>query len=91
LLAAGGFVSVILSLMPDAFYRVLAFPHAIAMIGLGTSLWRTTSTTSAAAPAGEPSAGMPVPRGHPAVEDTAVEDTAATETPMTPPAGSALP
>ena len=91
LLAAGGFVSVILSLMPDAFYRVLAFPHAIAMIGLGISLWRTTSTTSAATPAGEPMATMPAPRAHPAIEDTAAEDTAATETPMTPPAGSTRP
>ena len=47
LLAAGGVVSVALSLMPDAFYRLLAFPNGIAMIGLGYSLWRTTreSTT----------------------------------------------
>jgi hypothetical protein len=40
LLAVGGLVSVALSLMPDAFYRLLAFPNAIAMIGLGYSLWR---------------------------------------------------
>ena len=26
--------------MPDAFYRLLAFPNGIAMIGLGYSLWR---------------------------------------------------
>jgi hypothetical protein len=42
LLAVGGVVSVVLSLMPDAFYRFLAFPNGIAMIGLGFSLWRTT-------------------------------------------------
>jgi hypothetical protein len=41
LLAVGGVVSIALSLMPDAFYRLLAFPNAIALIGLGYSLWRT--------------------------------------------------
>ena len=44
LLAASGFVSVVLTLMPDAFYRLLAFPNSIAMIGLGISLWRTAGT-----------------------------------------------
>jgi hypothetical protein len=39
LLAVGGLVSVVLSFMPDAFYRFLAFPNGIAMIGLGISLW----------------------------------------------------
>jgi hypothetical protein len=46
LLAVGGVASVVLSLMPDAFYRLLAFPNAIAMIGLGYSLWKVTSATS---------------------------------------------
>jgi hypothetical protein len=48
LLAVGGLVSVVLSVMPDAFYRLLAFPNGIAMIGLGYSLWRTArgDTTS---------------------------------------------
>lgn len=41
LLAVGGVVSAVLSVMPDAFYRLLAFPNGIAMIGLGISLWRT--------------------------------------------------
>lgn len=41
LLAVGGVVTVVLSLMPDAFYRLLALPNGIAMIGLGHSLWRT--------------------------------------------------
>jgi hypothetical protein len=41
LLAVGGVVTVVLSVMPDAFYRLLAFPNGIAMIGLGYSLWRT--------------------------------------------------
>ncbi len=57
LLAVGGLASAVLSVMPDAFYRLLAFPNGIAMIGLGYSLWsiaRTadsdTSTQPAAAP-----------------------------------------
>jgi hypothetical protein len=40
LLAVGGLASVVLSLMPEAFYRLLAFPNGIALIGLGYSLWR---------------------------------------------------
>ncbi|MEV5412924.1 hypothetical protein AB0K60_29315 [Thermopolyspora sp. NPDC052614] len=41
LLAVGGLVTIALSVMPDAFYRLLAFPNGIAMIGLGYSLWST--------------------------------------------------
>jgi len=44
LLAVGGLAAIVLSLMPEAFYRTLAFPNAVAMIGLGYSLWRTTGT-----------------------------------------------
>jgi hypothetical protein len=40
LLAVSGLASVVLSMMPDAFYRLLAFPNAIALIALGYSLWR---------------------------------------------------
>jgi hypothetical protein len=40
LLAVSGPISAALSLMPDAFYRLLAFPNGIAMIALGYSLWR---------------------------------------------------
>lgn len=43
LLAVSGVAGVALSLMPDAFYRLLAFPNAIAMIALGVSLWRSQS------------------------------------------------
>jgi hypothetical protein len=39
LLAVSGLLSGALTVMPDAFYRLLAFPNAIAMIGLGYSLW----------------------------------------------------
>ena len=41
LLAIGGVASAVLSLMPDAFYRLIAFPNGIAMIGLGYSLWHS--------------------------------------------------
>lgn len=47
LLAVGGVVTALLSVMPDAFYRLLAFPNGIAMVALGWSLWRSV-------PAGHP-------------------------------------
>ena len=46
LLAVSGVASVALVLMPDAFYRFLAYPNGIAMIGLGYSLWATTRTAA---------------------------------------------
>jgi hypothetical protein len=46
LLAVGGVVTLALSAMPDAFYRLLALPNGIALIGLGLSLWGTTRTAS---------------------------------------------
>ena len=46
LLALGGLVSILLSQMPDAFYRFLAWPNGIAMIGLGYSLWRSARTNT---------------------------------------------
>lgn len=45
LLAVGGVVTIALSVMPDAFYRLLALPNGIAMIGLGYSLLSTARTT----------------------------------------------
>jgi hypothetical protein len=54
LLAVGGFASVVLSQLPDAFYRLLAVPNAIAMIGLGYSLWSVARTTHA--PSSSPAA-----------------------------------
>lgn len=50
LLAVGGVVSIALSVMPDAFYRLLAFPNGIAMIGLGYSLWSTARRDLAPVP-----------------------------------------
>src|SRR5919202_5971647 len=54
LLAVSGFASVVLSLMPDAFYRLLEIGRAIAMIGLGVSLWLSQRTASAAETSASP-------------------------------------
>ena len=43
-----------LSLMPDAFNRLLAFPNGIAMIGLGWSLWASTRPAARPAVVGAP-------------------------------------
>lgn len=42
LLAVSGVLSLALAVMPDAFYRLLAFPNAIALLALGWSLWQST-------------------------------------------------
>ena len=47
LLAVGGVVSAALTVMPDAFYRFLAFPNGIAMIALGYSLWSVARADAA--------------------------------------------
>jgi hypothetical protein len=44
LLAVGSVATAALAVLPDAFYRFLAFPNGIAMVGLGYSLWRITRT-----------------------------------------------
>jgi hypothetical protein len=48
LLAVGGLASAVLAVMPDAFYRFLAFPNGIAMVALGYSLWSTARADSRA-------------------------------------------
>jgi hypothetical protein len=45
LLAAGGLVSALLAVLPDAFYRLIALPNGIALIALGYSLWRSQRLT----------------------------------------------
>ena len=60
LLAVGGVVTVALSLMPDAFYRLLALPNGIAMIGLGYSLWSTARTISTDTTTMQTAAGSPL-------------------------------
>ncbi|MFN8196361.1 MAG: hypothetical protein U0R80_19000 [Nocardioidaceae bacterium] len=59
LLAVGGLVSAALTLMPDAFHRLLAFPNGIAMIGLGWSLWRSLSSSDDAVAVPEPPVAVP--------------------------------
>ena len=56
LLAVASILTVTLAVLPDAFYRFLAFPNSIAMIGLGHSLWLAarTETTTPADTAGSP-------------------------------------
>ena len=52
LLALASVLTVTLAVLPDAFYRFLAVPNSIAMIGLGYSLWLTTRTGTTTLPAG---------------------------------------
>ena len=52
LLAVASVLTVTLAVLPDAFYRLLAFPNSIAMIGLGCSLWLTTRTGTTSPPTG---------------------------------------
>ena len=62
LLAVAGLVSAALSVMPDAFYRFLAFPNGIAMVALGYSLWRSARTADANSTALQPAVeGQRVP------------------------------
>jgi hypothetical protein len=44
LLAAGAVVTLALPVLPDSLYRLLAYPNAVALIGLGYSLWRIQDT-----------------------------------------------
>jgi hypothetical protein len=60
LLAVSGLASVVLSLMPDAFYRLLAYPNGIAMIALGISLWRSQRTAASVDTSASPVA-IPAP------------------------------
>jgi len=48
LLAVSGLVTAALSVMPDAFYRLLAWPNGVAMVALGYSLWHSTRTNAPA-------------------------------------------
>ncbi len=54
-LAVSGASSAVLSKMPDAFYRLLAVPNGIALIGLGFSLWQVQRQANVRAhPVAEP-------------------------------------
>ncbi len=50
LLAIASVLTVTLAVLPDSFYRLLAFPNSIAMIGLGYSLWLSTRTETTPLP-----------------------------------------
>ena len=63
LLAVGGIVSAALVVMPDAFYRFLAFPNGIAMIALGYSLWKVARTDDAPQPGTVPATPVPSAAG----------------------------
>jgi hypothetical protein len=55
LLSAGAVFTVSLSVLPEDFYRLLAYPNAIALIALGYSLWRSAEhSSSSTAPTGHP-------------------------------------
>ena len=56
LLAVASVLTASLAVLPDAFYRFLAFPNSIAMIGLGYSLWLTTRSETTMMPAAVDSA-----------------------------------
>jgi hypothetical protein len=60
LLAVSGLVSALLTVMPDAFYRLLAFPNGIAMIALGLSLWRSVRPGTTVAASTSPSTSATV-------------------------------
>ena len=64
LLAIGGFVSIALSFTSDAFYRFLAYPTAIALMGLGVSLWMSQRKVSAVEASASPAA-VPAARVEP--------------------------
>ena len=50
LLGFGSVATLALAVLPDAFYRFLAFPNGIAMVGLGCSLWRAARTDTSTMP-----------------------------------------
>lgn len=48
LLAFGGVVTVVVAMLPDPFYRLVAVPNGVALIALGVSLWRSLGAGEAA-------------------------------------------
>ena len=51
LLAVASVLTVTLAVLPDTFYRFLALPNSIALIGLGYSLWLSTRSDASTSPA----------------------------------------
>jgi hypothetical protein len=52
LLAVGAVLTAALPALSDSAYRLLAYPHAVALIGLGCSLWRSRPSSDAASAPG---------------------------------------
>jgi hypothetical protein len=60
LLAVASLLTASLAVLPDSFYRFLAFPNSIALIGLGISLWLSTRTELTVQPTALPNP-LPAP------------------------------
>jgi hypothetical protein len=59
LLAFSGVITIVVSSLPDPFYRLVAVPNGVALIALGVSLWRSLRVTD---PSPEP---QPQPQAEP--------------------------
>jgi hypothetical protein len=59
LLAFSGVITVVVSSLPDPFYRLVAVPNGVALIALGFSLWRSLRPTEGVS---EPEVVSPRPR-----------------------------
>jgi hypothetical protein len=65
LLAAGAVFTVSLSVLPESYYRLLAYPNAIALIALGYSLWRASQHPKSTATPDGASQTLPLEVGAP--------------------------
>ncbi|GAA4402966.1 hypothetical protein GCM10023168_14050 [Fodinibacter luteus] len=94
LLAVSTVATAALAVLPESFNRPLAVPEAIALIGLGVSLWRSTrgsdvaaSTATATATATDSGTQTDMPTATPMDSNTATATPTATATAMDPDAG----
>jgi hypothetical protein len=71
LLAVGGLASAGLTLLPDPWFRLLAFPNGIALIALGYALWRSAHAETTEA-TGLIKATETLPVGAPSTQGTPV-------------------
>lgn len=60
LLAVGAVLSVALPVLSDNAYRLLAYPHAVALVGLGYSLWRSHRLSAAGSARAQGAGRQPV-------------------------------
>jgi hypothetical protein len=73
LLAIGGAVSAAQQVLPDPWFRLLAFPNGIAMIALGYSLWRIIGAERTEATKGTETATLPAVVAIPPVAPVGVQ------------------